>query len=51
MKRRKLILISLALLTGSGIQAQNEGTWSLKDCIDYAIKNNIQLQKSRINQK
>lgn len=51
MKRRKLILISLVLLTGSGIQAQNEGTWSLKDCIDYAIKNNIQLQKSRINQK
>lgn len=51
MKRRKLILISLALLTGSGIQAQNEGTWSLKDCINYAIKNNIQLQKSRINQK
>ena len=23
----------------------------MKDCIDYAIKNNIQLQKSRINQK
>jgi len=52
MKRRELILIGSALLVGGGLQAQNEGnTWSLKDCIDYAIKNNIQLQKSRITQK
>ncbi len=52
MKRRKLILIGSALLIGGGLQAQNEGdAWSLKDCIDYAVKNNIQLQKSRIARK
>ena len=24
--------------------------WSLKDCIDYAIANNIQLQKAKLQQ-
>ncbi len=52
MKRKKLVLLCSALLFGSGLQAQNEGgTWSLKDCIEYAIKNNIQLQQSRISEK
>lgn len=51
MKRSRLILISSALLIGSALHAQNEGAWSLKDCIDYAIKNNIQLQQSRISLK
>ena len=25
-------------------------TWSLQDCIDYALQNNIQIQKNRINE-
>lgn len=52
MKRKKLMLTGLVLLAAGGLHAQNEsGAWSLKDCIDYAIRNNIQLQKSRIAQK
>jgi outer membrane protein len=51
MKQKRLILLSTALFLMSGglLQAQEVKSWSLKDCIDYAIANNIQLQKSRVS--
>lgn len=51
MKPKRFILISYALFLGCGLKAQNDSAWSLKDCIEYAIKNNIDLQKSRIAEK
>ena len=38
-----LILVSMMVTPTQARQ------WSLKDCIDYALQNNIQLQKTRIN--
>ncbi len=52
MKQKELSVICCALLLAIGAHAQSEtATWSLKDCIEYAVKNNIQLQQSRIAQK
>lgn len=48
MKKTALLLSSLALMCTSS-WAQN--TWSLKDCINYALQNNIQIQKNRITEE
>lgn len=45
MKKRFLIL-SLAAALSHGMFAQQ--AWTLQDCIDYALQNNIQIQKSRV---
>lgn len=45
---KKLILFSLACCTSCLTQAQ---TWNLRQCIDYALENNISLQQSKIQQK
>lgn len=37
------------LLCASAAPAQQ--TWTLQDCIDYALKHNIQVQKNRINEE
>ena len=40
------------MLTLSGnLFAQSAKQWTLKDCVDYALQNNIQLQKSIITKK
>lgn len=45
---KKLILFSLACCTSCLTQAQ---TWNLRQCIDYALENNISLQQSKIQQR
>lgn len=47
--RMKVALASLFFLTPAVMNA--EGEWTLKDCIDYALKNNIQIQKSVVNEQ
>lgn len=47
---KKIIAFSLALLAASPSLAQGEG-WSLQDCLDYALKHNLQLQKSKANEQ
>ena len=42
---RRLILTAAALLAGAAAGAQN-GPWSLKDCIDYALEHNLTVQQS-----
>jgi len=45
---RKSILLSMALLTmGFSLLAQQP--WSLEDCIQYAMENNIQIKQSVLN--
>jgi len=45
---RKSIMLSLALLTmGFSLLAQQP--WSLEDCIQYAMENNIQIKQSVLN--
>ena len=42
------ILLLLLLCTASAFAQQ---TWTLQDCLDYALKHNIQVQKNRINEE
>lgn len=38
-----------AALTAMMLPAAAQHTWTLEECIDYAVKNNISLQKTRAN--
>ena len=46
---RKFFLIGGMLLIGSTAFSQKQ--WTLQDCIDYALENNITLQKSRLQKE
>ena len=46
MKARILLFLMLCSLTVSAQQ-----TWTLQDCLDYALKHNIQVQKNRISEE
>lgn len=51
MKKRRLIGAALMFTLSGSLFAQTAKQWTLKDCVDYALQNNIQLQKSIINKK
>lgn len=46
MKRKYLTIIAAMLLN---LSAGAQKLWTLSDCIDYAMQNNITLKKSRLN--
>jgi len=46
--KRIILFATGVLLLYSATHAQNK-QWSLKDCIEYALENNIQLQKTLLN--
>src|SRR5574344_416333 len=46
--KHRLIILAALILIGGSLQAQTK-QWSLQDCLDYALKNNIQLQKSKVS--
>lgn len=48
MKKRELIFFA-ALATFLSGNAQEKQTWSLEDCINYALEKNIQLQQNKIS--
>ncbi len=48
MKRGVLVLATVALYAAS-LRAQEE--WTLRQCIDYALTNNIQVQKNRVSEE
>lgn len=51
---RKIFLISAAalLLSGYTVNAQQDSTWTLDECISYALEKNIQVRKSElVNQR
>lgn len=45
--KKFLFLIGLTGLFGT---SHAQDSWSLQDCIDYALQNNIQIQKNRISE-
>lgn len=48
----RIILISLALFNLSILRAQEKPQqWDLTNCINYALQNNIQIQKSKISKE
>ena len=49
MKHFCLLVLTLLLAAPLTTHAQTAGReWTLQDCIDYALQNNIQLKKNRI---
>ena len=44
---KRLIIAFALVLTGTGAYAQ-QGPWSLKDCIDYALEHNLTVQQSSL---
>ena len=48
--RKKCAVVSFALLAVAG-NAQTNGMWTLKACIDYAMAHNVQLLKSAATEK
>ncbi|MDD7079175.1 MAG: TolC family protein [Prevotella sp.] len=48
--RKKCAMVSFALLAVAG-NAQTNGMWTLKACIDYAMAHNVQLLKSAATEK
>ena len=49
MKIRTLLLAGLMILGSVSLSAQK--LWTLQDCIDYAMENNITLQKSKLSKQ
>ena len=50
MRIKKLMAVTmLAVSITATAQTGEGGTWTLGDCLDYAIKNNISLQKQQLN--
>lgn len=47
MKRQFLTIIASILLTAGALPAQE--TWDLRQCIDYALENNIQIQQQAVS--
>ena len=47
--KKVLLLIGVMLLSTAQLSAQKK--WSLQDCIDYALENNITLKKSQLQKQ
>ena len=47
-KNRTLITIALFLFLGITVQAQNK-KWTLQECVEYALKNNITIQQTTLD--
>jgi outer membrane protein len=46
MKKKYFFILSILLLTGVNVSAQK--IWTLKECVDYALQNNISVKQSEI---
>ena len=49
MKKIILILCGNFLWFGSGIKAQPDNSWTLEECITYALEQNIQVRKGSLS--
>jgi len=45
---KKIGIIAIALSIGFAVQAQNK-KWTLKECVDYALENNISVKQSELD--
>jgi outer membrane protein len=46
--KRTFTIIAMALLLSAGIQAAAQEKWTLQQCIDYALENNIQIKQQNL---
>lgn len=47
--KKAVTYLVFALLATTSLQAQENKKWTLKECIDYALEKNIQLQQDKIS--
>ena len=48
MKIRRILLLTACILS---LPAMGQNQWTLRQCIEHALENNIQIQKSRISEE
>lgn len=48
-KYKGLLLLFLAVCTAQAAGAQTAGGWTLRQCIDYALQNNIQIKTQEVS--
>ncbi len=46
---KRYVIVWMAMMLSAGVSAQKQ--WTLQECIDYAMQNNITLQKARLQQQ
>jgi outer membrane protein len=46
---RKPLLLVLALMLTAAVPLNAQKTWSLEECINYAIENNLQIKRQELN--
>lgn len=46
----RVVADSIAFLASEPAQSESPAGWTLQDCLDYALKNNIQIKKSKVTQ-
>jgi outer membrane protein len=49
MRIKRIKVLMCCLLTAGFVMAETPKQWTLKECIDYALANNIQLQQKKIS--
>lgn len=47
--KKSIVLITAMLIAVHIVSAATPKKWTLKECIDYALTNNITLQKNRLS--
>ncbi|WP_455673131.1 TolC family protein [Phocaeicola sp.] len=47
--RQRVVYLAIALAAATSLPAQEAKKWTLNDCIDYALEQNIQLQQNKIS--
>ncbi len=46
---KRVIFVTLLLITGLLAHAQDKKVWTLQECIDYALQNNLNVKRSLLN--
>jgi len=49
MRMKKIIICSIAVLSFAFAKAQQTKSWTLQECVDYAIENNISIKQADLN--
>lgn len=51
MEKKTIIIVFSLLLSVANIYANDNGQWTLKDCIAYAMSNNISIKKTKLQRQ
>ncbi|GAK91392.1 RND efflux system [Nonlabens ulvanivorans] len=49
MRMKKIIICSIAVLSFAFAKAQQSKSWTLQECVNYAIENNINIKQADLN--